>query len=139
MTLSQVRAELLGEHFELRRLIEHARDILRKGDQLVRTDLKDSVDKLADTLLAHTKHEEAVLREVLPGVPGRAHPNAFMDEPHVTEHARLVSVLKTATDNGTVSVVQERVGALLDELEAHMVEEEEVLLGQDLLSEEETN
>ncbi len=119
MTPSQVRAELLGEHFELRQLIENARAILRKEPQP--TDLRAVVDQLADALLEHSQHEEAALRVIV------------MDEHHVAEHAKLVAVLHTAVGDADAFVVQARVGAVLDELESHMAHEEEVLLGEDLL------
>jgi len=136
MTPSQVRADLLGEHFELRRLIEEAREILRSGDDATRIELPAAVDRLANVLFGHSQHEEAALRVLLPTVQGRVHADAVMDERHVAEHARLVAVLRAAVIDAEASAVQEKVGALLDELESHMAEEEEVLLGEDLLGDE---
>ena len=133
MTPSEVRAALLGEHFELRRLIEEARVILRSGQELDRTNLRDAVERRADALLGHSKHEEAALRVLLPAVGDRARPEAIMDEHHVAEHARLVAVLHAAVHESDAVVVDERVGELLDDLESHMTDEEEVLLGEDLL------
>jgi iron-sulfur cluster repair protein YtfE (RIC family) len=133
MTPSQVRAELLGEHFELRRLIEQAQAMLGEGSSPARIDLRAAVDRLADALLQHSQHEEAALRVILAAVQGRAHPDAVMDEHHVAEHARLVAVLHAAVDDSDASAVRTRVVAALDELESHMAEEEEMLLGEDLL------
>ncbi len=133
MTPSQVRADLLGEHFELRRLIEHTRSVLRSGEASAQADLAAAATELADALLEHSQHEEAALRALLPTVEGRAHPNAVMDERHVAEHAKLVAVLRGAV-SASATAIHERVGEVLDELEAHMTEEEEVLLGEDLLS-----
>ena len=133
MTPSQVRAELLGEHFELRRLVEEARAVLRGGQEPPRTDLRAAVERLADTLLAHSRHEEAALRAILATVQGRAHPDAVMDEHHVAEHARLVGALRAAVDDPDAVAVDARIGELLDALEAHMADEEVVLLGGDLL------
>ena len=135
MTPSQVRAELLGEHFELRRLIEEARAILRRGQEPARTGLRAAVERLADALLGHSQHEEAALRVMLGTVRGRAHPDAVMDEHHVAEHASLVAVLHAAVDDSDAAAVDRRVGAVLDQLESHMDHEEEVLLGEDLLGE----
>jgi molybdopterin converting factor small subunit len=56
-----------------------------------------------------------------------------MDEHHVAEHARLVAALRSALGDSDAFAVDERVGALLDDLESHMAEEEDVLLGEDLL------
>ena len=133
MTPSRVRADLLGEHFELRRLIEEARVILRSGNDAARVDLPAAVERLADALHGHSQHEEAALRVVLATVQGRAHPDAVMDEHHVAEHARLVAVLRAGVDDSDTSVVQEKIGAVLDELESHMAHEEDMLLGPDLL------
>jgi molybdopterin converting factor small subunit len=56
-----------------------------------------------------------------------------MDEHHVAEHAKLVAVLNAATGGSSAAEVSARVGEVLDDLEAHMTHEEEVLLGEDLL------
>jgi hypothetical protein len=136
MTPSEVRAALLGEHFELRRLVEEGRAILRNGQEPPRPDLRAAVDRLADTLLAHSRHEEVALREVLGTVQGRNHPDAVMDEAHVAEHARLVEVLRASVEDYASPAVDERVGNVLDALEDHMDHEEEVLLGVDLLGED---
>ncbi len=136
MTPSEVRAALLGEHFELRRLVEEGRAILRSAQQLPRPDLRDAVERLADALLDHRRHEEAALRDILGKVEGRRHPDAVMDEAHVAEHSRLVEVLRAAVADHGAPPVDERVGDVLDELEDHLDHEEEVLLGVDLLGEE---
>jgi iron-sulfur cluster repair protein YtfE (RIC family) len=138
MTPSLVRAELLGEHFELRRLMEEARAILEKdkGSEPARAELGAAVDRLAASLLRHSQHEEAALLVILASVRGRAHPDAIMDEHHVAEHAKLVAVLRAAVGDSDVATLRARVTAVLDELEAHMAYEEEVLLGEDLLGDE---
>jgi hypothetical protein len=128
MTPSEVRAKLLGEHFELRRIMEEARGILRSGKEPPRTDLHEAVERLAGALLRHA--------EILSTVQGRKHPEAVMDAAHVAEHARLVAVARAALDDADALAVDERVGEVLDELESHMDHEEEVLLGEDLLGDE---
>jgi hypothetical protein len=136
MTPSEVRAALLGEHFELRRLVEEGRAILRSGQKPPRPDLRAAIDRLADSLLEHSRHEEAALREILGTVQGRKHPDAVMDEAHVAEHARLAGVVRAAVEDPASLAVDERVGNVLDALEDHMDHEEEVLLGVDLLGED---
>jgi len=135
MKPAQVRAELLGEHFELRGRIEQTREVLRSD-----TDpeaLGGVAGRLADALLAHARHEEQALRtitESLPArVPGR---DAVMDERHVAEHARLVGVLRDASATPDEEIRKARIGDVLDQLESHMADEEETLLGEDLLSDE---
>jgi iron-sulfur cluster repair protein YtfE (RIC family) len=132
MTPSQVRAELLGEHFELRGLVEAAREILRSDP--APDALRAAMDRLADALLAHSRHEEEAVRVILKPLAARpAGRTAVMDEEHVAEHARLVSVLRESTASEDASARLARVGELLDELESHMTIEEEVLLAEDLL------
>jgi len=132
-TASQVRAELLGEHFNLRRLIEEARGLLR------RTDAPDAlpicVERLADALFFHSRHEEQAVRGILAPIrartPGRY---AVMDEGHIAEHARLVTVLRglRTADEATRRT---RITEVIEELESHMTEEEQVLLGEDIPAE----
>jgi hypothetical protein len=136
MTPSEVRAALLGEHFELRRLVEEGRAILRNGQEPPRPELRAAVDRLADALLAHSRHEETALQEILGTVEGRKHPDAVMDEEHVIAHAGLVQVLRDAVADSAAPSLDERVGNALDALEDHMDHEEEVLLGVDLLGED---
>ena len=127
MTPSQVRAELLGEHFELRNLIDETRKLL--ASERAPDVLWSSTDRLADALLAHSKHEEDALRVILKPLHARvAGREAVMDNHHVAEHERLVAALRA---HGTAGL--ERIGELLDELESHMRVEEEVLLAEDLL------
>lgn len=129
MTPSQVRAELLGEHFKLRRLIEEARVLLgtRDGSDALRV----CVERLADALFFHSRHEEQAIRGILEIVHARA-PGRYkvMDEKHIREHARLVTVLRglRSADEGARRA---RVAEALEELESHMTEEEEVLLAED--------
>jgi hypothetical protein len=54
-----------------------------------------------------------------------------MDEAHIAEHARLVSVLRglRTADEATRRT---RIAQVIEELESHMTEEEEVLLGEDV-------
>ncbi len=126
---SQVRAELLGEHFRLRALVEEARALLAGSDTSAA--LRVCVERLGDALFLHSRHEEHALFGVLGAVHART-PGRYrvMDQAHVTEHARLVTELRNlrSADERTRRA---RVGEILRELEAHMNEEEEVLLAED--------
>jgi hypothetical protein len=132
MTPSQVRAELLGEHFELRRLSDEARAVLRSDP--TPDALRGSVERLADALLAHSRHEEDALRVILGAVDEQRARNAVMDEQHISEHARLVAVLRAAGASPDAGARLVRVGEVLDELESHMTTEEEVLLAEELFA-----
>jgi hypothetical protein len=126
---SQTRAELLGEHFHLRQLIEEARALLGREDSS--NDLRLCVERLADALSSHSRHEEQALHGILAPIhartPGRY---ALMDEAHIAEHARFVGVLRglRGADEAT-----RRAGitSAIEELESHMTEEELVLLAED--------
>jgi len=136
MTPSQARAGLLGEHFELRRLIEETRVVLRSSP--APEALRVCSDRLADLLLSHSQHEELALRVILKPAhmrpPGR---DAVMDEHHVAEHARLLSVLRAADAVAdALATTEEGIGEALDELEKHMAIEEEALLAEDLLADD---
>jgi len=121
MTPGHVRAELLGEHFKLRRLIEEARDRLGRSEA---TDaLRVCVERLADALLLHSRHEEQAVFDVLA-------PQAVMDQAHVREHARLVTVLRDLR-NADEATRRARIAEVVEELESHMTEEEGIWLADD--------
>jgi hypothetical protein len=129
MTPSQVRAELLGEHFELRRLIEQTRALLdgEHGEAL-----HVCMERLGDALYRHSKHEEQAVRGILEPIRARTPKRyAVMDDAHIAEHARLVDVLRGL--RSVEGAARRRgIAGVLDELEAHMTEEEQVLLAEDV-------
>ncbi len=135
-TASQVRAELLGEHFRLRRLIEEARALLERSD--TSEALRLCVERLGDALFFHSRHEEQAVRGILEPIhaltPGRY---AVMDEAHIAEHSRLVTVLRElrAADESTRRA---RVSEVVEQLESHMNEEEQVLLAEDVPGDDRT-
>jgi hypothetical protein len=95
------------------------------------------MNALASALLAHATHEEAALRATLKPAGQRSQGrDAFMDERHVAEHAKLVEVLRATHTARDPSAIRLRVIAVLGELEAHMTVEEEVLLAEDLLADD---
>lgn len=137
MTPSRVRAELLGEHFELRRLIEEARALLRSGGDPAPGVLQGCMDRLANALHAHSKHEEDALTQVFSELAKKtAGGEPGMDESHIAEHARLVGVVREACASPDAVDPLVPVVAVLSELESHMNDEEAVLLSEDLLSDE---
>lgn len=132
MTPGQVRAELLGEHFKLRGLVEEARGLLM-GDRGDGGDaLRACVERLGDLLFFHSRHEEQAVRGILGSVHART-PDRYrvMDAAHVAQHARLVSELR-GLRSASESTRSTRIASILDELESHMTEEEEVLLAEDV-------
>jgi Hemerythrin HHE cation binding domain len=129
-TASQVRAEILGEHFQLRRLIEETRGLLGRSDSS--DALRTCTERLADALFSHSRHEEHALHGILAPIHART-PSRFaiMDEAHIAEHARFATVLRglrTTDDASRRAALAEAT----NELETHMTEEEQVLLGEDV-------
>jgi hypothetical protein len=129
MTPSQVRAELLGEHFKLRRLIEEVRALLPKEDQSAA--LRLCVEKLGDALFSHARHEEQAIHGILEAIHART-PGRYpvTDDEHIREHARLVTVLRVLR-TADEPARRARIAEVIDELESHMTEEELVLLAED--------
>lgn len=129
MTPAQVRAELLGEHFKLRGLIEEARGLVARSDGS--DALRVCLERLGDLLFFHSRHEEHAVRGILGSIHART-PDRYrvMDEAHIAEHARLVSELRGLRSASGIARGA-RIATILDELESHMSEEEQVLLAED--------
>jgi iron-sulfur cluster repair protein YtfE (RIC family) len=132
-TPSQIRAALLGEHFELRRLVEETRRVLATGDGDGHEPVRGCIDRLAEALRSHSEHEEQAVRAILkPAYARPAGRTAVMDEAHIAEHARFVFVLRELFEAPVVR--RDRVALVLTELESHMADEEDVLLAEELLA-----
>ena len=117
MNAREIRAELLGQHAEIRALIEEAR-----GGS------KTALVRLGDAVRRHNLREEELLGQLLPTLdawgPVRT---AIMLEEHVAEHGELYAVLLDATRG------QRAVAELVEHLLEHMAYEEKTLLAEDLL------
>lgn len=99
--------------------------------------LRGALGRLADALRAHAEHEQEALRIILDKIGERARQqNAVMDEAHIAEHARLVTVVRESAAAANSSVRRADVETILRELESHMIEEEGVLLAEDLFEDE---
>ncbi len=135
MDTSQIRIQLLGQHADLRALIEQTRVTATRPRQGWPPDAGDDlaarVVRLARALKAHNACEEELLKGLLATVdawgPARAE---IMHERHHAEHEDLHSELLDASfDPG-------RVGHLLDRLLEHMAYEEQAFLNEDVLRED---
>jgi len=136
MKPSEVRSDLLGEHFELRRLIEAARGVLEASAPAPDA-LEVALERLAVVLAAHAKHEEEALYELAESRSEQARkPSAVMDEDHVGDHERLVAEVRAACATTDAAARRARVEKALAELDAHMTSEEVVLLGEDMLGDD---
>src|SRR4029077_18845636 len=67
MTASEIRTELLGQHQEIRLMIETTREAARRtqSDTSARSDLSACTVRLAHCIRTHNRREEEVLRELL--------------------------------------------------------------------------
>lgn len=137
MKPSEIRAELLGQHAELRANIKAIRASLAAG----RTDdeeARNRLVRLVDAVRMHNRREEELMRDVFPTLdawgPIRSQ---VMQEEHVLEHQELfASLLGVSTSDSKTAPAAI---AVLDKLVAHMDREEKVFLGEDVLSDENIN
>ena len=132
MKPSQIRAELLEQHAALRGLIKDVRCAIE--ERSAREELRGCVERLATALRGHNKYEEGVLRELIKNVdawgPARVE---IMDESHVYEHTEVLAALLGTSGASDVAAAGKGVAAVLGRIESHMAREEEVLLGEDVL------
>jgi len=130
MTLSEIRAELLGQHAGLRSLVGELRPLaekLRRGEATGDA-LREGIVRLASAFSEHSAREEALLRHIIPTVDAWGAVRAeIMDETHQKEHAELERALRIPKLAGNV------VSELFDRILEHMEVEERSFLGEDVL------
>jgi hypothetical protein len=138
MKPSEIRAELLEQHRQVRELMAATRQIARRaraGDD-VRAELQDAVRRLSDRVDVHNLREEELLRDLIPAIDARGSVRAaVMTAEHVKEHHRFRTAL-----SGLPSVSVETAGvgilALLALMGDHMEREEAAFLGENVLRDE---
>jgi hypothetical protein len=138
MTPSQIRAELLAQHAQIRGLIQevlHCAEAARRGEA-ASGELGAAVALVAALLVAHNAREEELLGPILPTMdawgPVRA---AFMDDSHVAEHCALREAL-TEISRTPSQFTAGDVEFLCEQILEHMVSEEATMLSEDLLRSE---
>lgn len=139
MTASQIRNELLGQHAEVRSRIAETRlaiERLRQGDP-ARDLLRSALARLADAVRRHNEREEELLKDLIPTVDawGPARAEVMVDQ-HAKEHQAMYSVLVEAGATPETDTAIALATRLVDQMVEHMVVEEKVLLGEDVLSDE---
>ena len=135
---SEVRARILAQHRDLRRLLTQVRslaDQVLAGDRGLLAELRRQAVELELVFLAHLETEEAILLPVLEGIdvwgPVRVR--------HIRkEHEQQRSVLERAGDSATSASISPQVlassmRALVDDLLEDMKGEERDMLNADLL------
>jgi len=135
MTPSQIRAELLEQHAELREMVDTTRryaDRACKGEP-VGEDLVTAIRLLADAVQRHNVREEELLRDVIASVDAWGQARAeLMTAEHVREHEEFHGALL-----GIIHTPSEFAGGgtrlLLDRLLDHMAHEELAFLNERVL------
>jgi hypothetical protein len=134
MEPTQVRAELLRQHAELRGLIADVRGIAARasGGAAVRDELHAAVVRLADALSRHNLYEEEWLRSLDAKVdgPARTEIDVLLDA-HVREHEELHAAV-VGIPRMPIKFAGVDVTVLLDGVLEHMALEEGSLLAEDV-------
>lgn len=137
-TLSEIAAELIDEHGNLRGLIQRVRDVLEFADEDdAKPVLVVRLGALIHALELHNRHEQTLLADVIQMVdawgPVR---RARMDEHHRASHARLTKGLRAAVAASTFAAASRAARSALDALIVHMDEEEQDFLNANVLRED---
>src|SRR5579864_9125653 len=131
MTPNEIRTILLGEHAELRPLIDLVRQIaLRLGaGEPLRGELRASALRLSDALSTHNASEENLLRGAtnVGGIPIVLENSETMSAQHFGEHKALHVALVEVNLDPSDRLVAKGVIAALDRVLDHMAREEEEL------------
>ena len=135
MRPSEIRAELLAQHDQIRTMMDDVRHVAvraRRGEPVGEA-LQAGVARLAQVIAQHNAREEELLRGIIPTVdawgPARAE---IMDETHAREHEVLQEAIL-----GIPRTPREFAGAgveaLFERVLEHMAREEKTLLAEDVL------
>ncbi len=117
--------ELLAQHNEIRRLIQAVRDAEPDVAQAQRAQLRAA-------LTAHNAREEELLGTVLPGIDAWSEiRTAHMSDDHRAEHRDLEKLLDDGRSDATAP--RDETLALLDDILAHMRDEEALFLNEKVL------
>jgi hypothetical protein len=134
MTPTQVRAELLRQHAELRGSIADVRGIAERASKgaAVRDDLHAAVIRLAGAICRHNLYEEEWLRSMDSKVDGpvRADIDVLIDA-HVREHQELHAAV-VGIPRMPIQFASVDVAVLLDGVLEHMALEEGSLFSEDV-------
>lgn len=138
MKLSEIRAELLLQHAELRRLVRDVLDATERWKSgQSRDDLHRALGRLSSLVRTHNAREEELLRTIMPGIdawgPVRA---ALMLDEHVREHEDLLRALLETSVAPDASDAAPALADLAARMLQHMEREEKTFLGEDLLRDE---
>ena len=135
MTPSEICAELLEQHAELRRMVDRARPCSDPAchDALTVQDRLREMRLLAYAVQRHNQREELLLRDLLLTVDAWAQARAeVMTDEHVREHEAFYRGL-LATPGVAFEFAKGDVDRVLDALLSHMAHEEQAFLNDRVL------
>jgi hypothetical protein len=134
MKLSDIRRELLEQHYQIRVTMAATRAVAERllSGGGTRDELRASLTRLANAVRVHNLREEELLGDVIPSLdawgPARA---ATMTDEHAREHTRLHAALLDMRSSEDASV--DSVLALVALMREHIDREETVFLREDVL------
>jgi Hemerythrin HHE cation binding domain len=143
MKPSEIRAELLEQHADIRRRIAELRQAFPATGDAAREQLDGRLAQLVGLFRKHNAREEELLRDILPTVdawgPARAE---TMIEEHAKEHTALyaalldVGTLPSVTGPGAApgaDAAEAQLVPLLDRILEHVDHEEKTFLTEEVL------
>jgi iron-sulfur cluster repair protein YtfE (RIC family) len=140
MDLDELRAALMAQHHQLKRLITTARRLSTQigngGANAARAlKLRDILEELNRALDAHTYSEDTALQPILATIdawgPERV---ARMYRNHRAEHRAMAAVLETGCSPSNAKKLAAAARAMADELMAHILDEEKYFLNRSVLT-----
>jgi hypothetical protein len=135
MTPNEIRAELLEQHAELRKMVDRARPCSDPAchDGLTVQDHLREMRLLAYAVQRHNQREEHLLRDLLLTVDAWAQARAeVMTDEHVREHEAFYRGL-LATPGAPFELAKGDINRVLDALLNHMDHEEQAFLNDRVL------
>lgn len=141
MKPSEIRAELLDQHGEIRQRMVDIRKALepRPASDAARDELQSRLAQLIGLLRRHNLREEELLRDILPTVdawgPARA---TIMMEEHLKEHDALYTALLDtgtlpSTEGPAADAAHAQLLGLMDRIVEHIDHEEKIFLSEEVL------
>ena len=140
MNPSDIRAELLRQHDDLRARIRILRAVTERclAGENAHDELRRLLTGLTDAVRAHNAREELLMSKVFPELdawgPVR---REVMNEEHILEHEKLVGALVDTYAETEGRAAARGVVGLFDEMLGHMEREEKVFLTPEVLTDEE--
>lgn len=140
MELDELRAALMAQHHQLKRLIASAKrlatQIVNGGASAARAvRLRQTLEELSRALDAHTHAEHTTLPPVLATIdawgPQRVE-RMYCD--HRAEHRAVAAVLEAVSSAAHPKKLAAAARAMTDELMAHILDEERVFLNRSVLT-----